>query len=59
MPKRPREEKEPAPKVELAKHVTEIASSEMDHNTPEEDALERADRAGSATRRGLSTATWG
>jgi hypothetical protein len=45
MPKRPRGEKHPADRVGQAVPVAGTATGETDHNTPEEDALEKAARA--------------
>ena len=51
MPKRSRGESRPAETMKLVLPVAGTATGEIDHNTPEEDALERADRAASMMTR--------
>ena len=45
MPKRPRGEKRPPDRVGQAVPVAGTDTGEIDHSTPEEDALDKADRA--------------
>ena len=51
MPKGSRGEKRPADTVGPAVPVAEITTGEIDHNTPEEDAIEKAARAASMMAR--------
>ena len=49
--KKPPGESRPADTVGLAMHVAGTATREIDHSTPEEDALDKADRAASMMTR--------
>ena len=51
MPKSPRGEKQPADRAGPAVPVTDDDGGKVDHNTPEEDALERAALAASMIAR--------